>query len=145
MNKYEIMLIVDPAIDIAMANEIVESVFDKKNINKAVKLENTTLAYPINKSTKAQYIVYTLEAKSELIAEFTRRANIAKFIWRQMVINLDTEKGFQKSKKAFKHRIAKDAKVVNKGTSVKQLIENLEKTISHKTKPNFKKEVKKSN
>ncbi|WP_429979871.1 30S ribosomal protein S6, partial [Mycoplasmopsis bovis] len=66
MNKFEIMLIVDPAIDIAMANEIVESVFDKKNINKAVKLENTTLAYPINKSTKAQYIVYTLEAKSEL-------------------------------------------------------------------------------
>ncbi len=34
MNKYEIMLIVDPAIDIAMANEIVESVFDKKTLTK---------------------------------------------------------------------------------------------------------------
>lgn len=110
-----------------------------------MKLENTTLAYPINKSTKAQYIVYTLEAKSELIAEFTRRANIAKFIWRQMVINLDTEKGFQKSKKHSNTELLKMQKVVNKGTGVKQLIENLEKTISHKTKPNFKKEVKKSN
>lgn len=34
MNKYEITLIVDPAIDIAMANEIVESVFDKKTLTK---------------------------------------------------------------------------------------------------------------
>ncbi len=46
MNKYEIMLIVDPAIDIAMANEIVESVFDKKNINKACEVRKHYFGIP---------------------------------------------------------------------------------------------------
>ncbi|WP_029513499.1 30S ribosomal protein S6 [Mycoplasmopsis primatum] len=144
MNKYEIMLIVDPAIDMLMATEIVESVFGKKNVSKVEKLENSTLAYPINKSLKAQYIVYNLESKSELIAEFTRKANIAKFIWRQMVINLDTEKGLQKSKKAFRQRISRDAKNSVKSASTKQLVENLEKVISPKTKTTKKPYTKKA-
>lgn len=52
MNKYEIMLIIDLVIDMVMVNEIVELVFDKKNINKVVKLENFILVYLINKLLK---------------------------------------------------------------------------------------------
>ncbi|MBZ4195254.1 30S ribosomal protein S6 [Mycoplasma tauri] len=133
MNKYEIMLIIDPAVDALMATNVVESVFDKKYISKAEKMENTTLAYPINKSTKAQYMIYNLEAESSLIAEFVRKANIAKFIWRHMIINLDSEKGFGKSKKAYKTRIAKDARTFSKTAGTRQLVENLEKAVSTKS------------
>ncbi|WP_029513015.1 30S ribosomal protein S6, partial [Mycoplasmopsis iners] len=102
MSKYEIMLIVDPKAEAKVGFDLVEEVFGKDNIKKAEKLELTDLAYKINGSLKAQYLLFNLDAESNLIAEFTRRSNIKKEIWRQLVINLDTEKGFGKPKKVAK-------------------------------------------
>lgn len=99
MSKYEIMMIVDPKADAKVGFDLVEEIFGKANIVKAEKLELTDLAYEIKKSNKAQYLLFEVNAKSDLVAEFTRRSNISKLIWRQLVINLDSEKGFGKTKK----------------------------------------------
>ncbi|WP_036464819.1 30S ribosomal protein S6 [Mycoplasmopsis sturni] len=95
MSKYEIMMIVDPKADIAIAEKLLKEVFGK-GVQKAEKLERTDLAYEINKSKQAQYLLAEITSPSDLIAEFTRKANILKEIWRFLVINLDTEKGFGK-------------------------------------------------
>ncbi|WP_338822485.1 30S ribosomal protein S6 [Mycoplasmopsis felifaucium] len=143
MNKYEIMLVVDPAIDSVMATELVESVFGKKNIVKADKLEQTTLAYPINKSTKAQYMLYLLNAERSVISEFIRKSNITKFIWRHLVINLDTEKGYEKSKKPRKNVISKEAKVA-KSANTKKIVETINKISKSKTEKSAQKVSKNS-
>ncbi|BAW18594.1 30S ribosomal protein S6 [Mycoplasmopsis bovigenitalium] len=99
MNKYEIMMILDPKANPEIGFELVESVFGKENITKAEKLENTTLAYPIKHSTQGIYLLIQLNGEASLVAEFVRRSNISKEIWRQLVINLDTEKGYGKERK----------------------------------------------
>lgn len=138
MSKYEIMLIVDPAIDSIMATELVESVFGKKNVSKAEKLEQTTLAYPINKSKKAQYMLYLVEAERSLIAEFIRKSNITKFIWRHLVINLDTEKGF--GKKPRKNVVAKETRI--KTANTKKLVDSINKVSKTKSEKLAKKVTK---
>lgn len=97
MNKYEIMMIIDPKADVKIAYDLLAEVFGK-GVQKAEKLENNHLAYKINKSGFAQYILANVESKGENIAEFTRRSNILKEVWRTLVINLDTEKGLSPKK-----------------------------------------------
>ncbi|QBF34514.1 30S ribosomal protein S6 [Mycoplasmopsis phocirhinis] len=101
MNKYEIMMILDPKANEKVGFDLVESVFGKENITKAEKLERTQLAYPIKRSTQALYLLVQLNAQASLVAEFVRRSNISKEIWRQLVINLDSEKGYGKERKTW--------------------------------------------
>ncbi|APJ38613.1 30S ribosomal protein S6 [Mycoplasmopsis pullorum] len=101
MSKYEIMLIVDPKADASVATNLLNEVFGK-DVKKAEKLELTELAYPINKSKHAQYVYAEVETNPANIAEFTRKANILKTLWRQLVINLDSEKGYGKEVKVKK-------------------------------------------
>ncbi|MEE3928045.1 30S ribosomal protein S6 [Mycoplasmopsis ciconiae] len=98
MAKYEIMMIVDPKADVSLATNLLTEVFGE-GVKKAEKLELNELAFEINKSKHAQYVLAEVEAASNTIAEFTRKTNIIKGIWRKMVINLDSEKGFSKSSK----------------------------------------------
>ncbi|QKT05234.1 30S ribosomal protein S6 [Mycoplasma sp. OR1901] len=98
MVKYEIMMIVDPKADSKIAFDLLNEVFGA-GVKKAEKLEKNELAYEINKSKFAQYIQAEVETNADLPAEFTRRANIIKQIWRTLVINLDSEKGLNSSKK----------------------------------------------
>ncbi|QDF64904.1 30S ribosomal protein S6 [Mycoplasma nasistruthionis] len=100
MHKYEIMAIVNPKADVAVYTSIVEEVFGKENVSKLEKLEKNELAYEINKSKHAQYVLALVEAKGESMAEFTRRTNIVKDIWRTLVINLDSEKGLKPKKES---------------------------------------------
>ncbi len=95
MSKYEIMLILDPSSNSQVAQEICDSTFKSKDL-KLEKLENTELAYKINKSKNAIYILINVSATGEEVIEFTRKCNITKVIWRQMVINLDSEKGLNR-------------------------------------------------
>ncbi|MGY5139624.1 30S ribosomal protein S6 [Mycoplasmopsis gallinarum] len=99
MNKYEIMLLVDIKADPEIGFSLVKSVFGEANVTKAEKLELTNLAYRIQKSEKAHYLLFEVNSESKNIAEFTRRSNILKEVLRQLVINLDTEKGYGKVRK----------------------------------------------
>lgn len=99
MNKYEIMMIVDPKADAAVAFDLLANVFGA-GVKKSEKLENNRLTYKINKSAFGQYVLANVETEGSKIAEFTRRTNIIKEIWRVLVINLDTEKGFEPNQKS---------------------------------------------
>ncbi|UUM19590.1 MULTISPECIES: 30S ribosomal protein S6 [unclassified Mycoplasma] len=95
MTKYEIMMIVDPKANLEIAQKLLVDVFEKK-VTKVEKLERTELAYKINNAQNAQYLLAQIECESTLVSEFTRKANIVKEIWRYLVLNLDTERGFNK-------------------------------------------------
>ncbi|MGL5205532.1 MAG: 30S ribosomal protein S6 [Metamycoplasmataceae bacterium] len=96
MSKYEIMLILDPSSSTQIAQEICDSTFKSAKDLKVTKLENTELAYKINKSKSAIYVLINVSATGEEIIEFTRKCNITKTIWRQLAINLDSEKGLNR-------------------------------------------------
>ena len=98
MSKYEIMLILDPNSDEKVVSEIAKSTFKSKSV-KVERLERTELAYEINKSKTAIYVLVNVEATGEEINEFMRKANITKNIWRSLSINLDTEKGLNRKAK----------------------------------------------
>lgn len=91
MAKYEIMIIVDPKADLKEIESFTKEIFEN-GLTKFTKMDKTDLAYPINKSTTAQYILIDAEVEGDVIKEFTRRVNINKSIWRQLAINLDTER-----------------------------------------------------
>ncbi|TQC54170.1 30S ribosomal protein S6 [Mycoplasmopsis mucosicanis] len=135
MHKYEIMMILDPKANHEIGFELVESVFGKSNISKAEKLENTNLAYPINHSTQGQYLLIEVNSESKLIAEFVRRSNISKEIWRQLVINLDSEKGFGKPRKGVK---GPKAYLKDKPRTEKRIIKNDDTKETKKITKNIK-------
>ncbi len=103
MSNYEIMLIIDPKSDEKVASEIAKSTFKSKDV-KIEKLERTELAYEINKSKTAIYVLVNVKATGDEINEFTRKANITKTIWRILSINLDSEKGLNRKAKPKKVR-----------------------------------------
>ncbi len=91
MPNYEIMLILDPKEDIKIAEQIAKDAF-KGGVKKFEKLDRTELAYPINNSTTGTYILMDVNTDGENIKEFTRKINITKTIWRDMIVNIDEEK-----------------------------------------------------
>lgn len=91
MPKYEIMLILDPKEDVKIADQIAKDAFGS-SFKGFEKMDRTELAYPINNSTTATYLLTEFEADGKGVAEFTRKVNITKTIWRQLVINLTEEK-----------------------------------------------------
>ncbi|MDO6829703.1 30S ribosomal protein S6 [Mesomycoplasma ovipneumoniae] len=105
MPKYEIMTILDPKAEATILENLLSGIFSQNSSYKLVKLENSSLAYPIKKSKTAQYFLINLDSPANLIEEFVRRANITKSIWRYLIINLDSEKGFnQKPKNSDRHK-----------------------------------------
>ena len=91
MNKYELMFIVEPSLDDAKKDEVVEAV--KAIIAEAGEVLDTDvwgmrkLAYPIQKN----YVVMHFNAKPELPKELDRRLRISDNFMRHIIINLDEE------------------------------------------------------
>ncbi len=94
MAKYEIMLVLDPKADSAIIENQAKEVFG--GAAEVKKLDNTDLAYEINKSMTGQFFLLTVESEGSNIQEWNRRSNITKEIWRNLVINLSTEAGYDK-------------------------------------------------
>lgn len=107
MAKYEIMLILAPGENTDLASNLASEVFGKESIKKSEKLEQTELAYPINKSKTATFFLMNVEAEESTVAEFNRRVNITKTLWRSLVINLDTETGLNRKASKRKEKFAK--------------------------------------
>ena len=94
MAKYEIMMMIDPKEDDKVVETLVNSVFKNPKIQK---LEQTELAYEINKSKIAHYFLIDVEATGKEIDDLTTKTNISKKVWRLLAINLDKEIGKEKS------------------------------------------------
>lgn len=93
MNKYELMFILDPAMDDASKEAAVETV--KGIIAAAGEVSDTDvwglkkLAYPIQKKSEGYYVVMHFTAKPELPKELDRRLRISDSVMRHIIVNLD--------------------------------------------------------
>ena len=93
MNKYELMFILDPAMDDASKEAAVETV--KGIIATAGEVSDTDvwglkkLAYPIQKKSEGYYVVMHFNAQPELPKELDRRLKISDSVMRHIIVNLD--------------------------------------------------------
>lgn len=96
MLNYEIMFIVKTTMESEKVKKTIDSM--KKIITdgkgKVVEVKDMgerKLAYPIKKELNGYYYVLKVEANSDTIHEFDRRALIDETILRHLIIKLDEE------------------------------------------------------
>ncbi|MBR6351339.1 MAG: 30S ribosomal protein S6 [Firmicutes bacterium] len=93
MNKYELMFIIDPALEDAKKDEVVETV--KGIIAESGEVTNTDvwglrkLAYPIQKKTEGYYVVMQFNAEPELPKELDRRLRISDHCIRHIILTVE--------------------------------------------------------
>lgn len=96
MTNYEIMFIVKTTME---SDKIKGTIDNMKKIitdgkGKIVETKDMgekKLAYPIKKELTGYYYVLKVEASTDVIAEFDRRASIDETILRHLIIKLDEE------------------------------------------------------
>lgn len=91
MANYELMSIIDPTVSEEDRNESINELKElfKKNSVKIEKEDvwwDKKLAYKINKSDRAFYILYELEMDGKLIKDLSKTINLNKNIWRYMFV-----------------------------------------------------------
>lgn len=95
MNKYEVMFVLDPALDDekkAAAVEAVKGIIaDAGEVTEVNEWGLRKLAYPILKKTEGYYVVMQFDAQPELPKELDRRLRISDNFMRHIIINLDEE------------------------------------------------------
>ena len=93
MNKYELMFIIDPTLEDAAKDAVVETV--KGIIAADGEVQNVDiwgmrkLAYPIAKKNEGYYVVVDFTASPELPKELDRRLKISDNVMRHIIINVD--------------------------------------------------------
>ena len=93
MNKYELMVIIDPALEDDKKEAAIENV--KSIIAEAGEVSDTDvwglrkLAYPIQKKTEGYYVVMQFTAEPDLPKELDRRLRIADAYMRHIIVNKD--------------------------------------------------------
>ena len=92
MNKYESVIIINPSLEQEANKALIKKFEDLINtdgkVEKIDELGKRKLAYEINKSKEGYYVIYTFEAKPELIAELERNYRITDDV---MTINFFTK------------------------------------------------------
>ena len=80
MNKYESVIIINPSVDDegikALIKKFTDIINNDGKVESVDELGKRRLAYEIGKSKEGYYVVYTFEAKPELIAELERNYRI---------------------------------------------------------------------
>ena len=95
MTKYELMFIIDPALDEEKKNAAVEKV--QNLISSNGELGETDvwgmrkLAYPIDKKTDGYYVVIEFQAETDFPKELDRRLRISDYVIRHMVVNKEAK------------------------------------------------------
>lgn len=96
MLNYEIMFIVKTTMESEKIKSTIENMKKiitdgKGKIVETKEMGERKLAYPIKKELNGYYYVLKVEATSEVISEFDRRASIDEAILRHLIIKLDEE------------------------------------------------------
>lgn len=93
MANYEVMFIIDPALEDEKKDATIETV--KTIIEADGEVEKVDvwgmrkLAYPIQKKNEGYYVVVEFKAGSELPKELDRRLKISDNVMRHLIINKD--------------------------------------------------------
>lgn len=90
MNKYESVIIINPAVDEEGVKNLIKKFTDLINtegkVEKVDELGKKKLAYEVKKNKEAYYVVLNFEAKPTLIAELERNYRITDDIIKFIVI-----------------------------------------------------------
>ena len=93
MTNYELMFILDPALEESARDQAVDTVkgliADNGEITKADVWGMKKLAYPIKKKNEGYYVVVGFKANSDFPKELDRRLKISDNVIRHMVVNQD--------------------------------------------------------
>lgn len=93
MRNYELLFVLDPALDEEQKNSLVETV--KGIVNKdgeageADMWGERKLAYPINKKKEGFYVLLPFKASTELPKELDRRLRISDNVMRHIIVCTD--------------------------------------------------------
>jgi len=95
MTNYEVMFIIDPALEEAKKEATVEKVKDiiaaDGEVSKVDVWGMRKLAYPIQKKNEGYYVVIEFAASTELPKELDRRLRISDDVMRHIIINKDAK------------------------------------------------------
>ncbi len=96
MTNYEIMFIVKTTIEAEKQKKTIDAMKKiitdgKGKIVETKEMGERKLAYPIKKELNGYYYVLKVEASSDVVSEFDRRASLDETILRHLIIKLDEE------------------------------------------------------
>lgn len=93
MRNYELLFILDPAMDEAARNQMIETVKGIINVDgeagEADLWGVKKLAYPINKKKDGFYVLIPFKASAELPKELDRRLKISDNCMRHIIVCQD--------------------------------------------------------
>lgn len=94
MRKYEIMYILNPSLEEAARQNLMETLHaiitnDGGTITDVNEWGMREFAYRINDLTKGYYVVVTFSAEKEAVAELDRICRINQGVVRHLIVNLE--------------------------------------------------------
>ena len=93
MNKYESMIIINPAVDEEKVNELstrfTDMINKDGNVEKVDNRGKRELAYPVKKKEDGIYVVFYFTANPSLIAELERIYRITDDVIKFMTIRVE--------------------------------------------------------
>ena len=93
MNKYESMIIINPAVDEEKVNELstrfTDMINKDGNVEKVDNLGKRKLAYPVKKNEDGIYVVFYFTANPSIIAELERIYRITDDVIKFMTIRVE--------------------------------------------------------
>ena len=87
MTNYEVMFIIDPALE----DDIKDATVETAKVGKVDVWGMRKLAYPIQKKNEGYYVVIEFKANPTLPKELDRRMRISDNIIRHLIINKDAK------------------------------------------------------
>lgn len=93
MVNYELMFVIDPTLEEAQRDAVIERykavIADSGEVEDVDVWGMRDLAYPIQKLTKGFYVVMQFKAEPDLPKELDRRLKIADDVIRHIIVNKD--------------------------------------------------------
>lgn len=95
MNKYESIIIIGQNVEEegikALITRFTDLINTEGKVSEVTEMGKRKLAYEIGKNKEAYYVLFTFEAKPELIAELERNYRITDEIIKFIVVRKDEE------------------------------------------------------
>ena len=97
MNKYEVVYIIDPAVEEEARKELIAKFNDLitgngGSVEKVEEWGKRRLAYAIDYKTEGYYVLVNFQAESELPKELERNLQISESVIRYQVIRIEERK-----------------------------------------------------
>lgn len=93
MTNYELMFIIDPALEDEARESVIEAVkgiiATEGEVGEVDVWGMRKLAYPIQKKNEGYYVAVTFKAQPTLPKELDRRLKISDHVMRHLIVNKD--------------------------------------------------------